>query len=268
MRPATALLLAGRRDGRLDALAAAHGVTHKCLVPVLGDPMLLHPLRALAASPRVGRILLCIDDAAVLDGLVEVEALRAAGRLTIVPAQTDLFGSITASLADASYPVIVTTADNVLLTQAAIDGMSGPSRSGWTDVAFAMARREDVLAAHPDGQRRFYRFADGEWSNCNLYWIGNRLALKAARAFRGGGQFAKHPARIAAAFGLGILLRFRMGWDSLDRMCLRLSARFGIAVRVAAMTDGALAIDIDNARTHAIAEDLLAARRTERLAAE
>ena len=49
----------------------------------------------------------------------------------------------------------------------------------------ALARKEDVLAAHPEGQRRFYKFRDGEFSNCNLYGLSQRgleLAETSARA--------------------------------------------------------------------------------------
>ena len=37
------------------------------------------------------------------------------------------------------------------------------------DVVVALARKEDILAAHPDAQRNFYKFRDGGFSNCNLY---------------------------------------------------------------------------------------------------
>ena len=57
---ATALVLAGKRDGATDPLAQAAGVTHKCLVPVAGQPMLVHVIDALAASERIGQIRVAI----------------------------------------------------------------------------------------------------------------------------------------------------------------------------------------------------------------
>src|SRR3546814_17550135 len=67
------------------------------------------------------------------------------------------------------------------------------------EAGVALARREDVLAVHPEGQRRFYEFSDVAVSNCNAYWIGHRGALRAAEAFRGGGQFVKKPIRVMQA---------------------------------------------------------------------
>src|SRR3546814_5534271 len=43
-------ILAGRRPGAVDALAAAHGVADKCLVRVAGRPMIAHVLESAAVS--------------------------------------------------------------------------------------------------------------------------------------------------------------------------------------------------------------------------
>src|SRR5205823_475097 len=45
--PFGVIILAAQRDGRLDPLAAEAGVTHKCLVPIGGKPLLAHVLAAL-----------------------------------------------------------------------------------------------------------------------------------------------------------------------------------------------------------------------------
>src|SRR3546814_18102724 len=79
-----------------------------------------------------------------------------------------------------------------------------------------MAEKQDILAAHPDGQRRFYEMKGGGYSNCNLFWLGSEAALKATESFREGGQFAKHPSRIVKAFGILNLIRFRFGLTTLE----------------------------------------------------
>ena len=48
----TIIVLAAQRGGRLDPLAAEAGVTHKCLVPIGGRPLLAHVLAALGARSR------------------------------------------------------------------------------------------------------------------------------------------------------------------------------------------------------------------------
>jgi hypothetical protein len=128
--------------------------------------------------------------------------------------------------------------------------------AGGRDAVLALARKEDVLAAHPQGQRRFYRLRDGEFSNCNLYGLSQR-GLRLAETFREGGQFRKNPMRLARAFGFFNLLLLRFAWVDLAGAMRRLSRRFRVRVEAVVLADGAHAIDVDNRRTYDIAAELL-----------
>jgi hypothetical protein len=154
--------------------------------------------------------------------------------------------------------IVITTADNVLLTQAAVRQVAGRLAAG-DDGVVALARKEDVLAAHPQGQRRFYRLRDGEFSNCNLYGLSQR-GLTLAETFRAGGQFAKNPMRIGRAFGFFNLFLIRYALVGLDRGMRRLGRRFGVNMSAVVLADGAHAIDVDNRRTYDIAAGLLEKR--------
>ena len=121
-----------------------------------------------------------------------------------------------------------------------------------------MAGERDILAAHPDGQRRFYQFREGGYSNCNLFWLGNERALRSTASFRLGGQFAKKKARAVRALGLASLFIYVSKLGSLDFMMRHLSRRFGLSMVALVTRDGRLAIDVDNERTHRVAEEILA----------
>ena len=263
----TALVLAGKRDGTLDPLAIDAGVTHKCLVKVGGKPMLTHPIETLASTRGIGRILISIDEPSVLDGIPLIERLRGEGRLEIVRAHHNLVESVIAAASVAQFPLLITTADNVLLTPDAISELDGEARGQGADAAVAFARRETVLEAHWDGQRRFYNFSCGAYSNCNLYWLGTDKALTAAEVFRSGGQFAKHPGRIIGAFGLINLLRFRFGIGTLEGGFARFSRRLALKISPVVIADGQVAIDVDNERTKGVVEEILARHQAEPIAA-
>jgi GTP:adenosylcobinamide-phosphate guanylyltransferase len=252
--------MAGRREGAIDPLAAAAGLEDKCIVPVAGRPMIAHVLASLAAVPEIERIVVSVNTPATLQGFGIVDELMARGRLVLVPARANLVDSLLAAIDEARFPVLVTTADNVLLTPAAIKAIGEGAATAKADVAVAFSRRDAVLAAHPDGQRRFYRFRDDAYSNCNSYWLGSRRAVEVAEVFRSGGQFAKHPLRIVHAFGLLNLIRFRFGIGTLEGAFRRFSGRFKFDIRPVLVADGAVAIDVDNARTLAVAEAILAER--------
>ena len=256
---ATALVLAGRRDGSIDALAAAHGVADKCLVPVLGTPCIEHVLQALVAAPEIGHVVISINDPAILAGLPTADRLVAEGRLTALKAEHNLAESVLAAAKHASFPILITTADNVLMTPESIALMI--DGAGDADAAAAFARKADILAAHPEGQRRFYEFSDDGYSNCNTYWIARPEVLRVVEIFREGGQFAKNPARVIAAFGLINTLMFRQGWLSLAGAFKRISKRMKVALVPVVLADGSYAIDVDNERTHACATEIMARRR-------
>src|SRR3546814_10099434 len=110
------------------------------------------------------------------------------------------------------------------------------------------------------GQRRFYEFSDVAVSNCNAYWIGHRGALRAAEAFRGGGQFVKKPIRVMQAFGLVNLLRFRFGLGPIHHIFRRVSRQLKVDVAPLLVSDGRTAIDVDNDRSLRVTEVLMARR--------
>src|SRR3954464_7101145 len=247
------VILAAQRGGRLDPLAAEAGVSHKCLVPIGGRPLLAHVLAALTQVDGIESVRISVEAGAEekLRALVSASGLPA----SFVAAADAIPDSIYAAADGSEGPVVVTTADNVLLSAAAVREIAARLAAG-DDAVAALARKEDVLFAHPQGQRRFYRFRDGEYSNCNLYGLSRR-GLDLAETFREGGQFAKNPMRIARAFGFLNLLILRFGLISLDRAMKRLSRRFGMRFSATVLKDGAHAIDVDNQRTYDIAAQLL-----------
>ena len=249
----TVVVLAAQRNGRLDPLAAEAGVTHKCLVPIGGLPLLAHVLSALAEMGEIGSIRISVEDGAA-ERLRPIAALSGLP-IDFVTAAGNIADSVYRAVEGAAGPVVVTTADNVLVTPGAVRQVMA-SLAGGADAVLALARKEDVLAAHPQGQRRFYRFSDGEFSNCNLYGLSRR-GLKLAETFREGGQFRKNPMRIARAFGFFNLLLLRFGLVSLAGAMTRIGRRFRVRAEAVVLADGAHAIDVDNRRTYDIAAELL-----------
>ncbi|MEA3040966.1 MAG: hypothetical protein QOC65_455 [Sphingomonadales bacterium] len=257
----TAIVLAAQRGGRLDPLADRFGVSHKCLVPIVGKPLLEWVLRALAEVPGISRIHISIEH----DAVEAVRSVRGAkGELGVpvdfVPSAQSLTDSVYAAAHGIEEPILITTADNVLLSPPVAAEAVAKMHAGAEGVLVA-ATREAVLAAHPEGQRRFYKLRGGAYSNCNLYGLHGARALRVAETFRSGGQFAKNPRRLAETFGLLNLLLVRFGLVTLQWAVRRMGRRFGIRAEALVVSDGSQAIDVDNQRTYDVARQLLERRR-------
>lgn len=250
------LILAGRRPGAVDALAAAHGVADKCLVPVAGRPMIAHVLSS-AARSAAKQIFISTHHLGLLAELNDPVIKLLGNRLIVVPAADNLADSVLAVAGVASFPLLITTADNCLLTPETIAEIGAEAARLYVEAGVALARREDVLAVHPEDQRRFYEFSDVAVANCNAYWISHPGALKATEAFRGGGQFVKKPLRVMLAFGLINLLRFRFGLGPIHHIFARISRHLNLEVAPLLVSNGATAIDVDNERSLRVTEALM-----------
>lgn len=255
----TILILAGQRLGKIDPLAEKYGVEHKCLVPLLGRPLIGYVLDAVDAAFPEAPIVVSINDPHALDNEPEAQPFFKSGRLRTVASAKNLLESALAAAEGVSFPMLVTTGDNVLMTPDALRGFHEFALSEGADAAAMFARKEDILAAHTEGQPRFWKFRDGEFSGCNTFWMKDWGAASVGEIFRGGGQFLKFPKRFIAAFGLANLIGFRLNLLTVDRMLARISKRFGKRIKVQIAGDGRLAIDVDNEFSHQVAERLLLA---------
>lgn len=251
------IVLAAQRKGQVDPLAIRFGTSHKCVVPLHGEALIIHVLRTLSVHPDVETVMVSIETE-MFQSIADIAANYGvtADKIRFCAAADNIADSVRNAAEGHQGALIVTTADNALLKAASINAMVGALQSH--DVAIAMATREAVLAAHPEGQRRFYRFKDGEFSNCNLYGLRDVSALKAAEFFREGGQFAKKAGRIVQAFGLINLLLLRLRLVSLPTGLDRIARRIGLTIAPVILRDGTQAIDVDNDRTYAIVEHLMA----------
>jgi CTP:molybdopterin cytidylyltransferase MocA len=256
----TALIMAGKRSGVLDPLAADAGVSQKCVVPVGGKPMIEHVVDAVARCAPVGEIRVVAHDTEDIAVIPLVARLMDQGRLSFRPGAFNLVDSVFSGAEEAEFPLLITTADNCLVTAEGYAEFIDKARDAKADAAAALARKEDVIAADPVGQKRFYEFSDGGYSNCNMYWIGSPEALSAAEIMRSGGQFMKFPRRIAQAFGVMNLVRFKLGWGTKEKLFAQVSRRFGFKLCPIVLSNGEYAIDVDERRSFGVTEKLLARR--------
>lgn len=252
--------MAGKRSGVLDPLAKRAGVAQKCVVPVGGKPMIERVVMNVAASPRIGEVRIVAHEAEEIAAIPSIAELMDEGRLVFKPGAFNLVDSVFAGAEGASYPILITTADNCLWLPEDFTEFVDKAIASGAGAAAALARKEDVRSADPQGQAKFYEFWDGGYSNCNAYWIGDAKALSAAEIMRGGGQFVKYPGRIAKAFGLLNLIRFFFGWGTKEKLFAQVSRRFGIKLMPLEMNHGYCAIDVDNERTLQVTEKLLMKR--------
>lgn len=230
-----ALVLAGSR-GHADPVAMAEGTSHKALIPIAGEPMLSRVIGALRDA-GITRIAVSASDPAVTEFARKLKA-------EIVSPLAGPSASVGAALAKLGTPLLVTTSDHALLSGYWVRDFLARAPSD-ADVAILLARREMVELALPGSRRTWLRFADGQWSGCNLFLLNTAAASAAIATWEAVEANRKRPWRIAMRLGLGTLITYAMGRLGLAEAIVRLGKRIGIEARLVVACDGLAAIDVD-----------------------
>lgn len=253
----TALVLAGQRPG-VDPLAAAFGRQAKALIPVAGEAMLSRVLHALAAAPQVTRIIVLAQDAPALLASPELAWTAADPRITPRISGRTISGSVLAAISDPGIglPVLVTTADNVMLTPATVaEFIAG---AGASDVSVAMVERANLEAAVGPNRRTWLTFKDGAFTGANLFALTASAAAHALTFWERVEQDRKSVLRLAAHFGPLLMIKLLARRLTVHSALAAAGAKLGASAGPVLLSDGRMGVDVDKPEDHVLAERLLA----------
>ncbi|CAM5498129.1 GTP:adenosylcobinamide-phosphate guanylyltransferase OS=Sphingobium scionense OX=1404341 GN=GGQ90_002514 PE=4 SV=1 [Sphingobium scionense] len=206
----TAILLGGARP-IADPLATAAGVPVKPLVPVAGEPMINRPARALLAHPAIAQVVILTQNPEYFADDPATAWLASDPRVRFERGGKGIASSLLGVMekADLPFPLLMTTADHVLLDAGMLDQFVAQATGA--DIAVAMVERTTLLARYPQSRRTWLKFRDGWWSGANIFWFGSTRARPVIALWQDVEQDRKKGWKILSAFGplalVGALLR-------------------------------------------------------------
>lgn len=256
----TALVLAGQRPG-VDRLAAHFEREAKALIPVAGEPMLARVLRALADTPEIARIIVLAQDAPALLEDPSLAWAKDEGRILARVSGPTISGSVRGAVEDPAIglPLLVTTADNVMLTPATIGEFVAGAGAG--DVSVAFVERDNLERAVGPNRRTWLTFRDGAFTGANLFALTGPGAANALRFWEKVEADRKSVLRLAAHFGPVLMVRLLLRRMTLTQALAAAGAKLGASVSPVVLPDGRMGVDVDKPEDHALAERLLGAAR-------
>jgi GTP:adenosylcobinamide-phosphate guanylyltransferase len=253
-----AIVLAGARPGS-DPLLDGTGVVSKALLPVSGKPMLAHVLEALQRHPAISEIIVLAQDAESFGSDPRFATGNSAVPISFRTSGAGISRSITELIAQGTeWPILITTADNVLLTPSMIDEFLGGADG--SDITVAMVERRTLVARYPHNRRTWLKFRGGWWSGANLFWLGGDKVVPLLSLWASIEADRKKGARIIGAFGPLLLAGALLRVLTIHQAMAIVSRRFGLTARVVPLSEAEACIDVDKPSDLALAEEILAGR--------
>lgn len=251
-----ALLLAGSRPGS-DPLASAAGVAVKPLAPVGGEPMINYPVRALLAHPSIAQVVILTQNPELYAAHPATAWLSRNAQVRFEQSGSGIASTLLSLLdrPDLPFPLLVTTADHVLLNRDMLDQFIADGEG--VDIAVAMVERATLLAQYPSSRRTWLKFRDGWWSGANLFWFGSAKARPVIALWQEVEQDRKKGWKILSAFGSLVLLGALLRLLTLRGGMARIGRRFGLSARLVSMRQAEACIDADKVEDVRLIEEIL-----------
>lgn len=252
--PVDALILAGRREGEVDPLAAVDNVPHKALLVAGGKPLVRRVADALRASGRVSHIRIAAPEdvraaiASALAGVVDWTFEETGGS----PASTAL-GAVE-RLGDRG--LLVTTCDHALLASGMIRAFLKEAQGD--DAAAACVDRRLYEERFPDSRRTFIRLKDISFSGANLFWFSGARAKGLADFWRRLERKRKNPAAMAREIGVFTALAYLAGQMTKAGLEKTIFLKTGVSARLVPLATPEAAIDVDKPEDLELVRSILA----------
>jgi CTP:molybdopterin cytidylyltransferase MocA len=258
----TTILLAGDRPA--DVLAQQSPGKRKALLPLCGRPMILYVLETLLAAKHVGDVIIVANNVADIQNNADVQAgiAQAVQRFSFREGAGSPAKSVLKIMEEMKFDgaVLVTTADNALLTAETLDAFCAGVPDD-VDAAVGLARQTDIQAAFPHVKRTYIRLGGEGYSGCNLFALTPGAGPKAARAWTEVEGRRKKPWQLIAHFGIWTLIRAVTGFLDLEAAFRAVSRAMELKAHAVVLRDPVAAMDVDRPDHIPIAESVLSARR-------
>lgn len=241
------VVLAGERADR-DALRDHTGVACKALLDIGGTPMIRRVIGALENADAVSSIRLSGPTAACVEADPPLASLIAEGRASwFAP------GASPSTSADEmlrrvpeGQPVLVTTADHPLLDAEIVDRFCRDAAASGCDVVIGLAPYSVVRETFPALKKTVLRFRDGQYCGCNLFGFLTDDGRRMADFWRRVERERKKPLVVIGLLGFWAVLRYRLGWLTLDGALALLSRKVGLRIGAVILPYAHASVDVDS----------------------
>lgn len=232
------------------------GVKLKALVEIAGRPMISYVLEALLEQEKVDRVF-------VIGPIKELAVLSLPDRVKVVPGGERIMDSVMNGVMALGHQrkTLLVTVDIPLVTPLAIADFLQRSEKVEADFYYSVIEKENYERRYPDGLRTYVKLRDGIFTGGNVFLLSPPILDKCMDAANRVVAERKNPFKLAALFGWGFLLKFAVGFLSLEDACKKFSKVSGVPGAVIRSPYAELGFDVDRPKDITIAESYIKDKR-------
>lgn len=246
------VILAGSRPGG-DALTDGQPFSSKALYPIAGRAMLARVLDVVTLFAVQSPVIVVAQDCNELLNNADLSAY--AGKVRWQKSRDTIAETMRELLQNAQQPMLVTTADNVLLSEETLSEFLHHATG--SDLAVGAVSKTIVMNSALQTKRTWLKLRNESWSGCNLFYFGGHNIMPLLDAWAAIEQSRKKARSFFSAFGPYILLRYLFGWLTETDFSELLSKRYKIIAKIVPLSDAKACIDADKIEDVALIESIL-----------
>jgi HAD superfamily hydrolase (TIGR01490 family) len=238
------LLLAGHRTG-FDPICSKFNKKYKALAPVSGIPMIMHALRSLETCDYISEIIVLAQEPEVLQSALAEYSFSNKVRFSQSEGSIAKTVLMTLEKNQLTLPVLITTADNCLLTAEHINDFLFKALKTSSDLSIGIVNKVNLLAQHPESRRTWIQFQDVAITGCNLFLMQGKGSNKVVEFWNEFETRPKKLLKLAWSLGPVFYLQYLRKKITLNKSFDVISKLVGAEVKPVFLDNPDIAIDAD-----------------------
>ncbi|MGE5579679.1 MAG: NTP transferase domain-containing protein [Bacillota bacterium] len=231
-----AIVLAGREN--TGQLAMDSGEYLEANIDIAGKPMVSYILDALAAVPRVGRILLI----GPRDGLSQYESDRV---ILVEPGQS-LFENVRIGLGRVETEfALICASDIPLVTPKILEDLLDRCLASGADFCYPVSDRKDCDRMFPGVKRTYVTLKEGTYTGGNVFFVRKDVVENAWPMVEKMIAYRKKPVKMFGVLGVRLLLKFLLKKASVVELEDRVRDLLGLDPKGILGASPEIGVDVD-----------------------
>lgn len=240
--------------GGHDALAQAHGVATKALIPICGRPIAAYVLDALRGSGKVGKLVYVGATSPELKG-IDHEIPDAGSLVANLAAGTKALGNL-------SGRILVVTADIPLITAQEIEILLSEleKQPENTELIYPIVSRSSCEKAYPTVKRTYAKVREGAFTGGNIFIVSGNVIERFLPTIEKVFEYRKSPLKLAQTIGIGTAFKFIAGQLSIGELEKKVSRILDVKANALITQFASIGTDIDKEDDLLLANQILSKR--------